>query len=212
MDNNSLTSVISQYINRGFGSMTKNDFEVWIFNKWLSFGENRVKSDYAISRELRIPVSKVKRLRYESSLIYSDTNDVDLKNTFCNDLQKAKYKADSQKLYFLIPNKLVRQYVNDILEKDGRYMESSLTSSSVSIFINDFIYLIEELKLIDKEQIIQKAKEESKKNVGFPLEWNEIVKEFLVNCAKDKLGEFTADTIVKGISDVKEKIKVTSIN
>lgn len=209
MNDTSLTSIISQYIKRGFGSMTKNDFEVWIFNKWLSFDENRGKSDYAISRELRIPESKVKRLRYESSLVYSDReNDENLKNTFCNDLKKAKYKADSQKLYFLIPDKLVRQYVNDILEKDGRYMESSLTSSSVSIYINDFIYLIEELKLVDKELIIRKVKEESKSNVGFPIEWKDIVKEFLINCAKEKLGEVTTEAVVKGITNLKEKIKI----
>lgn len=201
-----IEGAIKEYIKRGFGSMNKNDFEVFIFNQWLSFENNKEKSDYAISRELRIPESKVKRLRYESSLVYSEyqNDDKRLKDKFYDDLKNAKYKADSQKLYFLVPDKLVRQYINDILEKDGRYLESSLTSSSVSIYINDFIYLIDKLKLVDRDVIVNKAKEESKKNAGFPVEWMDIVKEFLVNCAKDKLGELTTSAIVNAFDKLKK--------
>lgn len=204
-----LKRAIQSYIKRGFGSMNKNDFEVFIFNQWLSFENNKEKSDYTISRELRIPESKVKRLRYESSLVYSEyeNDDQRLRNEFYEDLKNAKYKADSQKLYFLVPDKLVRQYINDVLENDGRYLESSLTSSSVSIYINDFIYLIEKLKFVDRDKIVNKAKEESEGNTNFPVEWTDIVKEFLVNCAKDKLGELTTGSIINGFKKLKEKLK-----
>lgn len=204
-----LKRAIQSYIKRGFGSMNKNDFEVFIFNQWLSFENNKEKSDYTISRELRIPESKVKRLRYESSLVYSEyeNDDQRLRNEFYENLKNAKYKADSQKLYFLVPDKLVRQYINDVLENDGRYLESSLTSSSVSIYINDFIYLIEKLKFVDRDKIVNKAKEESEGNTNFPVEWTDIVKEFLVNCAKDKLGELTTDSIINGFKKLKEKLK-----
>ncbi len=204
-----LKRAIQSYIKRGFGSMNKNDFEVFIFNQWLSFENNKEKSDYTISRELRIPESKVKRLRYESSLVYSEyeNDDQRLRNEFYENLKNAKYKADSQKLYFLVPYKLVRQYINDVLENDGRYLESSLTSSSVSIYINDFIYLIEKLKFVDRDKIVNKAKEESEGNTNFPVEWTDIVKEFLVNCAKDKLGELTTDSIINGFKKLKEKLK-----
>lgn len=204
-----LKRAIQSYIKRGFGSMNKNDFEVFIFNQWLSFENNKEKSDYTISRELRIPESKVKRLRYESSLVYSEyeNDDQRLRNEFYENLKNAKYKADSQKLYFLVPDKLVRQYINDVLENDGRYLESSLTSSSVSIYINDFIYLIEKLKFVDRDIIVNKAKEESEGNTNFPVEWTDIVKEFLVNCAKDKLGELTTYSIINGFKKLKEKLK-----
>ncbi len=204
-----LKRAIQSYIKRGFGSMNKNDFEVFIFNQWLSFENNKEKSDYTISRELRIPESKVKRLRYESSLVYSEyeNDNQRLRNEFYENLKNAKYKADSQKLYFLVPDKLVRQYINDVLENDGRYLESSLTSSSVSIYINDFIYLIEKLKFVDRDKIVNKAKEESEGNTNFPVEWTDIVKEFLVNCAKDKLGELTTDSIINGFKKLKEKLK-----
>ena len=52
---------IDNYLKRGFGSMNKNDFEVMIMHELLQ-GKLKGKSNYEISRELRVPESKVKRL------------------------------------------------------------------------------------------------------------------------------------------------------
>ena len=60
---NELASAISKYLERGFGSMNKNDFEVWIFH-YLLQNELNGKSNFDISVELRIPEQKVKRLKY----------------------------------------------------------------------------------------------------------------------------------------------------
>lgn len=57
-----LRSVINEYLSRGFGSMNKNDFEVWIFN-YLLQERLKGKSNYDISIELKIPEQKVKRLK-----------------------------------------------------------------------------------------------------------------------------------------------------
>lgn len=196
---------IDWYIKKGFGSMTKNDFEVFIFNQWIS--QNQKKTDYEISRLLRIPESKVKRLRYEASLVYAQqNNEQDLKAEFQDDLSKAKYQKESDKLCFVVRNKMVRQYINDILEQHGRYLDSSLTSSSVSIYIDDFIFLIEKLELVKKDEILAYAKEESQKDKDFPQTWNEIITQFLVNCAKSKLGEFTTETLIAGLSKMQEEL------
>ena len=63
---------IQDYLQRGWGSMNKNDFEVWIFYQLLQNDDYSLKeaSDYQIAIALRIPESKVKRLRYESMLKY----------------------------------------------------------------------------------------------------------------------------------------------
>lgn len=54
---NELDKTIQQYLDRGFGSMNKNDFEVWIFN-YLLQTKLKGKGNYAISIELRMPESK----------------------------------------------------------------------------------------------------------------------------------------------------------
>ena len=73
MDND-LKKFIDRYIERGFGSMNKNDFEVEIFHYLLQTNYFESTKDYEISRQLRIPQSKVKRLKYESELKYPEKN------------------------------------------------------------------------------------------------------------------------------------------
>lgn len=72
-----INTVIDQYLARGFGTMNKNDFEVWIFH-YLMQHRLQGKSNYDISVALKIPEQKVKRLRYESELKYPTTRKVAL--------------------------------------------------------------------------------------------------------------------------------------
>jgi len=65
-----LSEEIYDYVNRGFGSMNKNDFEVWIFNEFLKQNEGMLDSE--ISRKLKISETKVKRLEKEAYLIYGN--------------------------------------------------------------------------------------------------------------------------------------------
>lgn len=65
-----IDDALEKYLTKGFGSMNKNDFEVWIFNQLLHT-VLKDKDNYAISIYLKIPESKVKRLQYEASLKYS---------------------------------------------------------------------------------------------------------------------------------------------
>jgi hypothetical protein len=53
-------SFLSDYLSRGFGSMNKNDLEVWVFNQLLQDPNKQNYSDYDFSIELRIPQTKVK--------------------------------------------------------------------------------------------------------------------------------------------------------
>ena len=73
-----MNELIKKYIDQGFGSMNKNDFEVAIFNEWMK-AEGQDKSNYEISLALRIPETKVKRLKYEAELKYCDNKDEILK-------------------------------------------------------------------------------------------------------------------------------------
>ena len=86
--------VIESYINkRGFGSMNKNDFEVYIFS-WLVLNHKdyQTASDNEISRMLKIPESKVKRLRYEAELKYGSNDEKTLWEKLKRCLLLANYR------------------------------------------------------------------------------------------------------------------------
>ena len=106
---NELKNAIEKYLKRGFGSMNKNDFEVFIFNELLKDKYNNV-SDNKISRELKIPTTKVKRLRYEADLMYPKEEDY-YKNEFYSVLIGNSYKTlKPNKIHFCVKNKTLRLY------------------------------------------------------------------------------------------------------
>lgn len=193
---------------QGFGSMNKNDFEVFLFNEWLK--KHSELSDYAISRQLRIPESKVKRLRYEAAIVYAvDDNRAQLIQEFLADLKLAKYRNDDGKIRFLVHNKIVRQFINDILEQDGRFLDSSLTSSTVSMSVDDFIYTMDQISSnpIDKEKIIKEAKKMYNTGEGFNKTFPEIIKDVLVEQAQKVIGHYTTDVIVATIEVISKNKK-----
>lgn len=205
-----LEEIIQSYLERGFGSMNKNDFEVWIFNEWRKLQDKKDKnlSDYAISKELKISETKVKRLRYEADLKYSSDNDEKkLQEQFFELLKNAKYKKENSKLQFVIKDKLLRGYISDCLEKDGRFMDSSFNANMVSIYVDDFSFLLEQFSKVERKEIIERAKKEAEDNHDFPITISDILKEMLINLAEEKLGDKLVNFTTQGIIDFIEKFK-----
>lgn len=200
-----IEEIIQSYLERGFGSMNKNDFEVWIFNEWRKLQDKNL-SDYAISKKLKISETKVKRLRYEADLKYSSDNDDDkLQEHFFELLKNAKYKKENSKIQFAIKDKLLRGYISDCLEKDGRFMDSSFNSNIVSIYISDFIFLLEQFECIDKKEIVKEAKKriESCSDCGLPENFAGIIESMLVDLGGKYIGELTTKSICNFIKRFK---------
>lgn len=205
MNEDSLSKVIQQYLDRGFGSMNKNDFEVWIFNEWRKL-QDKDLSDYQVSKVLKISETKVKRLKYEADLKYS-FDEEQLLNKFFKLAEKANYKKDGEKLLFVINDRLLRQYINNILEENGRFMASFFNSNIVSIYVDDFSFLLERFNRIDKDEILKRAKEMAENNHDFPVTIPDILKEMFINLAKEKLGDKLVDFTTNGIIDFVKRLK-----
>lgn len=200
-----IENVIQLYLKRGFGSMNKNDFEVWIFNEWRKL-QDKDLSDYQVSKALKISETKVKRLKYEADLKYS-FDEEQLLNKFFKLAEKANYKKDGDKLLFVINDKLLRQYINNILEESGRFMDSSFNSNIVSIYVDDFSFLLEKFNRIDKDKILERAKEKAESDHDFPVTIPDILKEMFINLAKEKLGGKLVDFTTNGIIDFVKHLK-----
>lgn len=200
-----IKEIIQAYLERGFGSMNKNDFEVWIFNEWRKL-QDKDLSDYQVSKALKISETKVKRLKYEADLKYS-FDEEQLLNKFFKLAEKANYKKDGDKLLFVINDKLLRQYINNILEESGRFMDSSFNSNIVSIYVDDFSFLLEKFNRIDKDKILERAKEKAESDHDFPVTIPDILKEMFINLAKEKLGGKLVDFTTNGIIDFVKHLK-----
>lgn len=159
-NNATLAGVIQEYVNRGFGSMNKNDYEVWIFN-YLLQNDLQGKSNFEISVELRIPESKVKRLRYEASLKYGNPTDTTQYNTtFKSLLSNVNLKKGSKDIIqFAVEDIQLRKYLDSILKKKGRFSDTSFNTEVVSITLDDLAELLNEVYTPEeKDKFLKKAK------------------------------------------------------
>ena len=158
-----ISDIVQDYLKKGFGSMNKNDFEVWIFHYLLENGYAS-KSDNQISRELKIPESKVKRLRYEADLVYPKDED-SFKKEFYEVLKNRVYKqVGDNKIQFVIRDKNLRLYLNDKLESFGSFADSSFNADIVTITAQDLVLLISDFE--GKKEIFQRVKSQVEKNTN----------------------------------------------
>lgn len=203
-----------------FGSMTKNNYEVALFHLLMRSGYNE-KSDFEMSVHLQIPESKVKRLRYEACLVYPQSpnlSDDYYKEVLAKLLLNRKYRVHNERIQFSISDKHIRLYINDVLNKDNRFADSSFNANIVSLTPADLLFLLEKAEVKSKANIkairkeIENGKKELEKDVAesFQELSNEVFKEtlrtFMSDSLIDKLGDF-AEAVVEKINNRKTKNK-----
>ena len=167
---------LNEYLQRGFGSMNKNDFEVFIFNEYRKRGS---KSNREMSVELKIPESKVKRLAYEADLKYGYT-DAQYKKDFAQIVRNAQYLDKKVKL--VIEKIGLRKFIEAELKKQGKFLDSSFNSEIISMEYPDFSKLLnvlygDKVKEIECEVKGQKLKvqiSELAKRIGTDIAGNTI--------------------------------------
>lgn len=150
-----MNDLIRRYLNRGFGSMNKNDFEVAIFNELLNSGWSTM-TNRTISIELKIPETKVRRLRYEAELRYGKNTDEEFKKRLNEVLKKANFKTDGKKLVFVMENLMLRNFLDGKLKDMGCFSDRSFNSEIVSINAKDFIELLNKLGF--EKDLVRKSK------------------------------------------------------
>ncbi len=148
---------INEYLKKGFGSMNKNDFEVWIFNYLL---QNQLKemNNNSISHYLKIPETKVKRLRYEATLKYGVNVEKQLCEDFKRILRKANLKGNHRQLSFVIEDITLRRYLDSILKTEGSYSDSSFNSEIVTIDFSDMTILMEKTFSSEDKALVKSIK------------------------------------------------------
>ena len=188
-----------------FGSLNKNDYEVALFHLLLMNGYAD-KSDHFMSKMLQIPESKVKRLRYESYLVYPKT-DKELKEEFYALLKGRSYKmTNDNKIQFAVNDKMLRLYLNDKLDEVGSFSDSSFNSNIVTISPMDMMILLFDFE--KKLDVLDRVKEETRKHgMLLPKNLSEKSKELFVAVLKD-----IGSHVSKHVTDYIEKSLVNTLN
>ncbi len=207
MEQETLEKVICQYLDKGFGSMNKNDFEVWIFH-YLMQKWPKDKTSYEISMELRIPESKVKRLRYEAELKYPSVDDDARRKILADAIRKAKIREAKGQITFAIPDKMLRSYLEDLLAKDGRFYDSSFMSNIIVMGASDFLYVLDKVYVEEKvwKEILDKAKHELGERKTLPKTFREIAQELGMGFCSNFLGKVVGKASDNLVDYIKETV------
>ena len=171
-----LSDAINEYCKKGFGSMNKNDFEVYIFNELLETQNCKGKSNYELSVKLKIPESKVKRLRYEAALKYGDNNKME------ELVRKAlgNVTIDGEKIIFQTEDVMLKNYISWVMKKNGKTCDGSFNPEKIVIRIDDYEVLIKEV--YDENEVdrkldeIRKSLEEKNRHVPDKITWSWVLK------------------------------------
>lgn len=196
---------IDDYLKRGFGSMNKNDFEVFIMHKLL---EDRLKgkNNYEISRELKIPETKVKRLIYEVSLKY-DSDEVAQKERLLAVLKNVHIYGNGKDVMFVVENTATRNYLNSLLKAQGLMLNYKLNSEIVELERADFIALLSTLFTPEEQQRISDHAfytidgNKGSVNKNFKDHMNDILDK-MIEKGKDKMADLTVEGIIKIVAKI----------
>ena len=208
-----MKDLIKKYLDKGFGSMNKNAFEVFIFNEImknpyeiLEIDSEMKLSNYDISLKLKIPETKVKRLAYEADLVYGGENrEVECRNKLLQAIEKVKFKCDKKentKVSFVIEEFSVRKYLEHKLKQKGTFIDFATNNEVVIVSIEDFSELIKDLYSQEEQKTIcKKLKKASTAN------FQDVLIEILNSVAKQEVGNVIALSSKYLIGKAEEMIK-----
>lgn len=193
------TAIVSNYLKgRGFGTMTKNDFEILIFNSLLESGSFVGKTNFDISNELHIPESKVQRLMYEAQLVYGKNNQEVYAKLFYY-LMSLSYD-DNKKMYqIIVENKYDRLSIMNEIKKGHQIVDISFNSEIISFKEKSLKDLISKAFFendSEKQKLVEEIKKQKKE-----LNYDDILQKFLEGLAQGLGSNLGKNAITLFLSD-----------
>jgi len=138
---------IKEYVGRGFGTLSKRDFEVLIFHllhKHGYFGSHI--SFFDASKKLRISESRVRNLFQDVQLRYAQYTDQEAREHFVKVIEERRFEVDSKKRYrFQIRDPLLHQYLEEWVDSVNGIADSSFSPTVVVISRKVLLDVIETL-------------------------------------------------------------------
>lgn len=152
------------YFNKNFGSVSKADFETYLFslyyeNKLNQVGKHRIMiDDYSIGQELGLTNSRVRSFKERKQLKYPIV-DYLWKRDIVEYMNNAHFDEKKDLIKFSIPDVNVLKDLRHFVEVHGWYDEYQLNTKLFQCNLNTFINLC---KAIDDENINNEDKDKLK--------------------------------------------------
>lgn len=172
-----------------FGAFNKNDYEVLLFHLFKEYGDLSKMSPFQISIDLKIPEAKVKRLIYESEIVYGSFEKEKILTEFLDILLHSKFVADDngKKVTFAIQNKYLRSAIQSEFISLGYYADGSFNSDVVVVHYQALFALLQSNKKFKftSEQLIEDCKKAMALDKNAAFSWKEVLQKFANSTATE---------------------------
>jgi len=138
-----------EYLSRGFGNMAKREIDVMIFHLMEKRGEFNGKSNFQIARILRTTPTKIKSLKYESVLRFSE-DDILGMDFLKNRLSKyfsnnPPIEFDDSYLKLQIEDPVLMDSLKALCKEEGVLTDGSFNGEILKVDQDSFSNLLEKI-------------------------------------------------------------------
>ena len=165
--------ISSKFYNSNFGSLSKSDFELLMFNfyikKMIESNKNsdgtidyNKCSDYKISKELGITQQRVRNLKIKNHLV--NPIHFDWEKALATLTRNARLDKNTKKVMLNIPDPNLYLEIQNFIEESGAYIEKQLNGKILQIRVEYYVNLIlNSEEESSRKEIIKKLKKDFSK-------------------------------------------------
>lgn len=198
---------ISRYFDKGFGLVSKSEFELLLFYLLKKYGNIEKYTPFEISLVLGISETRVKNMMYASALRFSNDKLAHIDDDLLALLKKSRFVAEGKRIQFVVPDKFLQSYLNSKMSAIGGYVDYSFNRDVVSVDIGHFSLLLVDIYGQDNvDKLVKEAKESIVNATKQPIMGKDIFMALLSAAASGVGGIIPA--ISAGLSGFNGLIKV----
>lgn len=179
-----------EFLKRGFGYLTKKDYEIILFHELMKLSNYNGKTDYELSVLLKTSSAKISNLRRDEGAYYNaDTLIADAKSDFLEIVKHSRVMQDNRTIKILITNKNTMSYIVSLMNDNLMLSDTSFNRNVLKIDIEDYIVLLGLLDDKTKEigDLLEKLNDSLPKNEKF--DWSDLLKGMVGVVAEGALGQ-----------------------
>lgn len=208
--------ILNTYCNPSFGSMSKHDIDLLLFESMVNLGLiNKDPSIYYVMRDLKVTRTKARNLIYEYQLRKVENED-ELGMQLSETLKRPLLFRESNNVWLEIDNPYLIDYVRNELKQLGYVTDGSFHAELVRLSVEAFSGLYEKLSPDERKRDIKKrlvrlgVKPDTSLKALLPTLIKGVGKT-MFKTAMGKVGEDIADECIRYFNENYEDLKDSEI-
>lgn len=203
---------LDSYCAVGFGAIPKREVDLLVLRLLLQHGlVDKAMDAQRISREIQLPVSKVKTLLYELQLRDERKDEAWLKGELSRSLKHSKItvtgKDSETRIAIGIDNQLLRAEIEALLKRDGHFPDYSFNREILRLTPDAYVTLVDFLLTESEQKILRDelmvATKKAKKSESEESLWRMALTTFIRRTAESTgqgIGDLSVDILKTGFT------------